>query len=363
VRPPLRSVLQVAGGAVVLVGVVAWLSGSCGRKIAPGESAPRTESAAPAGPLAPVRAVSEEVTEQASGTVASSRHTTVSSKILARIDDIRVRAGDPVEAGDVLVVLDARDLQAREREAQDAATAARSRLALARTELERVQKLFASGVASRRDLDRVVSDDQVAEAEAQRAGQRVQDTQVAVSHAEIRAPVGGVVVDRLAQPGDTAAPGVPLLRIYDPKSLRLEAPVRESLAEHLAVGQHVHVWIDAVHARMDAEIEEIVPQAEPGARTFLVKAGIPPDARIFAGMFGRLEVPAGHRERLEVPAAAVDRIGQLSFVTAVGEGGHTERRLVTTGAEDESGNVEVLSGLQAGEQVQLPPPAPGRPAG
>ncbi len=349
----LRSVLQVGAGLLAVVATVAWLSGSCRPKIQPGDAASPSAGGG-SGTVAAVERTIEPVVEQASGSIESSRHTTVSSKILARIEDVRVRAGSDVKEGDVLVVLDARDLEARVREAREATAAARSQLALATSERSRTAALRNAGIAPERDVDRAESAYRVATAELERAEQRQRDAEVGLSHAEIRSPVTGRVVDRLAEPGDTAAPGTPLLRIYDPGLLRLEAPVGESLAQHLAVGQQLQVVIDAVDEHLDGEVEEIVPQAEAGARTFLVKVRFAPNPRVFAGMFGRLSVPAGERERLRIPAAAVEEVGQLEFVDAVGADGRIERRLVTTGARDESGRVEVLSGLSASDTVRLP---------
>jgi RND family efflux transporter MFP subunit len=349
----LRNTRRGRAAFVLVLGTLALLSANCGRKTQPGEVTRGGVGAASSARVATVELAVEPVVEQVSGTVASARHTTVSSKILARIDDVKVRAGSEVAVGDVLVVLDSRDLEARVREAQDARAAASSRLELAKSERDRAEKLFSQGVAPRHDVDRVLSAFKVASAELERAEQRLRDAEVGLSHAELRSPVAGRVVDRLAEPGDNAAPGVPLLRIYDPTVLRLEAPVRESLAHRLSVGQHLFVYIEVTSERLDGEVEEIVPEAETGARTFLVKVRFPPHAGLLSGMFGRLEVPAGERERLRIPAAAVERIGQLEFVTMMGEGKRQERRLVTTGTRDDAGNIEVLSGLAAGERVRV----------
>jgi hypothetical protein len=85
-----------------------------------------------------------------------------------------------------------------------------------------------------------------------------------------------------------------------------------------------------------------------------VKVSLPrTDARLFAGMFARVAIPAGERRRLLVPEAAVERVGQLEFVTVVADGGDAERRLVTTGERAPGGQVEALSGLGAGERVRV----------
>ena len=127
--------------------------------------------------------------------------------------------------------------------------------------------------------------------------------------------MSGRVVDRLAEPGDTAVPGRPLLRIYDPTVLRVEVPLRESLAVRLTVGAPLKVRVPSLDEEVEGVIDEIVPFAEPGARTLLVKVRLPYDARLFAGMFARAAFPAGERVWLVVPERAVERVGQLEFVT------------------------------------------------
>jgi len=345
-----RAWMRLAALVSVLGAALWWLSGGCHERIAPGELE-RAQGSAPATAL--VEEVLEPVVEEASGTLVSARHTTVSAKILARIEDVRVRAGSEVREGDVLIVLDARDLDARLREAREALAVAEAEQQLALAERARVERLFAQGVSSRQEFDRAISVDRVTRAEVERATQRVADMEVGVSHAEIRAPVSGRVVDRLAEPGDIATPGTPLVRIYDPGALRLEAAVRESLAQRLRVGQPLRVHVEATQLTIKGVLEEIVPYAEPGARSFTAKIRLPPEPQLFAGMFGRVEIPAGREPRLRVPARAIERIGQLEFVDALGPDGAIERRLVTTGSVDAAGRAEVLSGLAPGERVVL----------
>lgn len=348
----LRPLLRLAAGALALGAALVWLSGGCGERIGPGQDIEAEGARAPEGAAtAPVEERTTPAVEWASGTIASAHETTISSKILARIAAIPVSAGSVVETGDVLVRLDARDLQARAQEAREALRAARARLDLAVAERDRIEKLVAGGAASRQQLDQARSAHRVAVADVQAAEQRVRDAEVGLSHAVITSPVPGRVIDRLAEPGDTAAPGAPLLRIYDPGTLRLQAPVRESLAVALEAGQRLRVEVDAIGATFDGTIDEIVPFAEPGSRTLLVKIRLPLDARLYAGMFGRAAVPAGEARRLLAPADAISRVGQLEFATVVDAEGRTERRLVTTGTRQGDGSVEILSGLTAGERV------------
>jgi membrane fusion protein, multidrug efflux system len=349
-----RRGLEAALGLIAVTSAVVWLSGGCGARVAPG-TVEVAGALAQGGGVASVEAVTAPAIEWASGDVASARHTAVASRVLARIEEIRARAGSVVSEGDVLVVLDARDLQARVGEAAEALRSSKAQLELARLERARVEELFRTGVAPRQRLDEVRSKLRAAEAAFEGRKQALDAATAAASFAEIRSPVSGRVIDRLAEPGDTAVPGQPLLRIYDPTRLRVEAPVRESLAVHLTVGDVMRVDVPALGEPVEGRIDEIVPFAERGARTLLIKVSLPrTDGRLFAGMFARVAIPAGERRRLLVPDLAVERIGQLEFATVIDSDGSVERRLVTTGEPAGDQAVEVLSGLQAGERVRLP---------
>ena len=349
-----RRVAEAALGVLVLGAAVSWLSGGCEERVAPGRV--EAETAAAEGRAVPVEESSEPAVEWSSGQLASARHTAVSSRVLARIEEVRVRAGSRVAEGDVLVVLEAGDLAARVAGAEQALRSAQARLALAKSEHARAEQLFREGVGTRQRLDQAAAELRAAEAGASGVGESLTEARTTRSFTEIRAPVSGRVVDRLAEPGDTAVPGTPLLRIYDPTVLRIEAPVRESLAVGLRVGQTLRVEIPALGTPLDGQLDELVPFAEPGARSVLVKVRLPGgDERLFAGMFARVAVPAGERRRLLVPAAAVERIGQLEFVDVVGEGGARERRVVTTGEPAAGERVEILSGLRAGESLFVSP--------
>jgi RND family efflux transporter MFP subunit len=360
-RSRTRRFLEAVGGTVLLLLALSWLSGGCEEQTPPGRVALPELETADAGERVRVEERVEEATEWASGEVASERHTVVSSRVLARIEEVRVAAGSRVEQGDVLFVLDARDLKSRVGEADEALRAAQARLELAQSESERVQALFEKGVASKRQLDQATSELRAAEASARGFDEAREQSRTAFSFAEIRAPVSGRVVDRLAEPGDTATPGTPLLRIYDPTLLRVEVPVRESLAVHLRVGQPLEVEIPALGESLQSVIGEIVPLAEPGARTLLVKVRLHKvDERLFAGLYARVAIPAGERKRLLVPSGAVQEIGQLSYVDVVTEAGGRERRLVTTGRKEPDDRIEILSGLQPAETVWVPRmPSPG----
>jgi multidrug efflux pump subunit AcrA (membrane-fusion protein) len=145
-----------------------------------------------------------------------------------------------------------------------------------------------------------------------------------------------------------------MLVLYDPGSLRLEAPVMENLAVKMEIGDRVNVHIDALGRDVGARVDEIVPQAEAASRSFLVKVALTEADGLYEGMFGRMQIPSGVRRHLCLPTAAIQKLGQLQFVDVVAPDGMTlERRFITTGRLGSPYQVEVLSGLEAGDRVVL----------
>jgi membrane fusion protein (multidrug efflux system) len=347
-RPLLRRALGPVLGLVVMVLLVLWMSGAFEQRIAPGLVARAPRHAPADATVVTLRDETVPVVEEAAGTVQAARRTLVSARILATIRAIPVRAGDEVNAGDVVVELDDRELRARVAEAERQVEGARAARRKSAADFGRAQQLLRQGVVSRSEYDRMESAAKVADADLARGEETLQAAKVALSYARILAPVTGRVVDRLAEPGDTAAPGKPLLALYDPRSLRMEVPVRESLLGHLAVGDPLEVRVgDAV---VHGVVDEIVPEAQAGSHSVLVKIGLPREQGIYTGMFGRVRIPAGTRHRTVVPAGSVERVGQLTYVTTVEDDGTLARRLVTLGPKADDG-WEVLSGLRPGDRV------------
>jgi membrane fusion protein, multidrug efflux system len=356
----LASAARILGATAALVLIVLWMSGAFAGKVEPG-TVPPPSRVAPAGVATGVVAEEEvPVIEEAAGTVQAARRTSVSSRILAVIADIRVRAGDAVKEGDLLIELDDRELRAQVEQAKRAVDATDATFAGTSNDFERARQLLRDGVISRSEFDRAESAFRVAEAEQARARQALQGAEVALSYASLKASVSGRVIDRLADPGDTAVPGRPLLSLYDPEALRIEVPVRESLVSSLQLGDPIEVRMGTAKEPIAGAVDEIVPQAEAGSRTFLVKIGLPKQDAIYTGMFGRAILPSGTRRRVVVPAAAVERVGQLTFADVVDDERRLARRLVTLGQPTPSGDLEVLSGLRPGETVLVA--ESGRPA-
>ena len=344
--------VPLTAGLVALVLAIAWLAGTFETKITP--STPTAESVPLANqPTDLVHEVTKDYIEEAVGTLKAASRTVVSAKVLARIEEITVSAGDQVSEGDVLIRLDSQDLQARLKQADQAVIAATATRKEAETSHQRNKRLVEQNAVSRSEFDKSTRHLEVSRAEELRAQQAVIEAKVMLAYATINAPRSGRIVDRLAEPGDTSRPGEPILVLYDATSLRLEAPVVEHLAVKLRAGDKLDVYIDALDREVESTIDEIVPQADAPSRSFLVKASIPRSDDLFEGMFGRLRIPAGQRRHLCLATNAIHKVGQLEFVEVVTSDGNIEKRFIKTGRLGMPSRIEVLSGLKAGERVVL----------
>jgi RND family efflux transporter MFP subunit len=353
--------LTVAVASLVVLGtVIAWMSGMFRSRVEPDWTARQAEKTSDLA-VEPVQEVVKPVVEEAVGTLRAANRTIVSSRLLATVAEIGVVAGQEVQRGDVLIVLDAAEYDRRIEQAQQLLAAAESTLEFAETDFERSKRLIPQNAISQAEFDAASNRLLVAQAEKLRAQQMVAEAEVMLSYRVISAPKAGRIVDRFAELGDLVQPGSPLISMYDAASLRLETPISEQLATTLRVGQSLTAYIDAVDREVTATVREIVPQADAASRSFLVKAAIEPSPDLYEGMFGRLRIDGGQRRHLCVPEDSLIRIGQLEYIDVRLPNGLVERRLVRTGSLGMPGRVEVLSGVQSGELVLRQPKSADSP--
>jgi len=363
---------------MVLLAVLTLIS--CGH-----EEARKPEAAAVA-PL-PVQAAAASVqswpqTYEATGTVRARTTSIVASKVMGYVQQVNVRVGDRVRAGQLLVALDARDLEVNLRraeagraEAQSAVpeiengiAAAKANLDLAQATFRRMQDLAQKKSISDQEFDeasarlksaqanyevavarRAQIQSKIAEAEQEQRAARIN-----LDYATIAAPFAAVVTDKSVEPGNLAAPGAPLLMLEQEGSYRLEVEVDESKLAAVRTGGSARVTLDALGRCFDARVSEVVPEINSASRAYTVKIDLPALPEIRSGLFGKAAFSMGERRTLTVPAAALQQRGQLQSVFVV-ENGAARTRLVTTG-ERRQDAVEVLSGLSAGEKVVVAPP-------
>ena len=352
-----QKILMPIIALTILLLMVAWLAGSFDEKVSPALNKDINKSqnmaAIDKNNTYKVVASTDTIFESVSASVEAKQATIISSRILARIDSIKVRAGDKVKRGDQLIQLEQGDLQSQVLQAKQNVNALLARHQEAKQNLDRSLTLIKKQLISEFDLDKKRADYQSIVAELTAAEQALSQTTTTLNYATLVAPIDGLIVNRFAEPGDTAQPGTKLLSLYNPLSLRVEAQVREGLALTLTLGQRIEIELPSINKTIIGEIEEIVPAANTGSRSFLIKTRISYHENLLSGMYARMLVPAGEQIRLNIPANKVAQIGQLNFVW-LNVNGKVQRRFIRLGKTQKNGMVTVISGLIAGDEVITP---------
>lgn len=302
---------------------------------------------------------------EAVGTLRAAETSQLAAQLMGTIVEIRVREGDHVQRGQVLAVID--DAQPRaaldratagEMAAQQEISASESDLSLAEATFKRYQTLYDRKSVSPQEFDEIKARYQAAQArrEMARAGQSqakaaLQQARTALSYAQIVAPFDGLVTEKKADVGTLATPGMPIFTVEDLRRYRLEATVNETDLHFVRQGQQVSVSIDAIGDRgLKGKVVEIVPAADPGSRSFLVKIELPSDPALRSGLFGRAQITRGERTALLVPRTAIVERGQLQGIYVLDQNRIVGLRYITLG-KPSAQQVEVLAGLQPGEML------------
>ncbi len=369
--------------SAVLVGLLT-LTTACSSHSAtadPNESSPPVDVS-----VAPVDHREWATFVEAGGVLRARTSAVVSSRLLAPVLAVHVRAGDRVRRGQVLIELDAAAPRAEAARATasvdaarlsaDAAAAdlagAKASLTLARATHDRIRRLHDTRSATPQELDDAVAALAAADArataahasraaagsvlEAARAGAEAGG--IVAGYGRLLAPFDGVIARRDVDPGTMATPGVPLLVIDDANAPRLEVDLDATRVAGIGPGHAALVRIDRdgsaapwVAGRV-AEVARL-DSAAPAFRVRIDVTGLPAER---AGLFGRARLPAASRDAVTAPAAAIVQRGQLTLAFVVGADAVARLRTVRTGDRQDD-RVEIVAGLTLGEQVVLHPAA------
>lgn len=334
------------------------------------------------------RIVDVEGSFEAGGVVQARTTASVAARLVAPVLEVRVKPGDRVRTGQVLVVLDGRDLEAHTRAAAagesaagDGAVAAQAEersahasLALAQATYDRIATLHGKRSATAQELDQATSVLRAAESRVHAAAARAKEAAAGIRRARasrdaaaatesflrVTSPFDGLITEKMVEPGNMAAPGQPLLRVEDTRGFRVDVRVDASRAAGLAPGLKVEVSLDDGAARpvVVGTVSEVSRAVDADQRASLVKVALSGDVTdLRSGAFARVRFPGAPRRALTVPPQAVLTQGQVTSVFVVEA--HTARlRLVRVRGG------EVLAGLSDGDVVIVSPPpglADGRP--
>ena len=304
-------------------------------------------------------------TVQATGTIRAREAATLSAQVMGRVQQVLVREGDSVKAGQMLIVLDDATLRSSNEQAQAAVKAAESQQIAAQTNadlaastLARYKQLQSQKSVSSQEMDEVTrrAEAATAQADALRAQATVAKAQLSGSQAmlnysRVSAPFSGVITGRMIDPGALASPGVPLVQIESVGSLQLRTTVAESAIAFVHTGMKVRVSIDsASNTDPLGIVSEIVPAADASSHTFSIKIDLPPSKNLRAGMYATAEIPTDSKQAIFAPRSAIVIRGSLSCAYVLDSNKVAQLRYVTLGKSHED-LVEILSGIARDERL------------
>ncbi len=322
----------------------------------------------------------------ATGYVVARRMATVSAKITGKVQEVLIEEGQKVAAGDVMARLDPIDAEAQRNLAASQLTAARSEIGSVQAQLNeaeanatRMESLVRQKLVSTSQYDQAIAQRDALRAQlvtaqrnAQVAGSQLRIAEQDLDNTVVRAPFGGVVIAKAAQPGEIVSPlsaGGGYTRtgigtIVDMDSLEVEVEVGEAFIGRVQPKMPVEATLNAYPDwKIPAEVIAIIPAADRGKATVKVRIALKVrDPRIVPDMGVRVsflekatpDAAVAQKPGVLAPAAAIaSRDGtNVAFVVADEKVSQRELRLGRTLGDDR----EVLDGLAGGDTVVLDPP-------
>jgi RND family efflux transporter MFP subunit len=307
--------------------------------------------------LAPTDVVKAQQRELAqglpvSGSLRAVNSAVVKARIAGELQGLTLREGDPVKAGQLVARVDATESQARVRQAQQQADAARSQIEIAQRQYDNNKALVDQGFISKSALDTSMNNLQSAQANYKAAAANVDLARKGLDDTQLRAPITGVVSQRLAQPGERVGVDTKVIEIVDLSRLEMEAALSAGESMEVRVGQQAVLQVEGSARPVTARVARINPSAQAGSRSVLVYLAIDNGAGLRQGMFAQGTLGTGTASALAVPLSAVRTDKPQPYVQVV-EDNKVVHKGVQTGARGQADNevMVAVQGLAPGAQV------------
>lgn len=298
-----------------------------------------------------------EVTGQVEGVQSAN----ISTRVMGTITSMRVKAGDQVKAGQVLFTINAADIKAKT--AQTGAMIAQADAAMqsAKKDYERYTALYKQQSATAKELEQITLQYKSAQANLEVMKQMKNEVNANLSYTTVTAPFAGVISQKLAETGSIASPGMPVLTLEQTGNLQVSALVPENMITSIAVGNIVDMNINAAEKKLTGKIIQINTSSQFTGGQYVVKISLPTaeTKKLYSGMYVNIEIPIKEssihtvqNNAVTVPENSIVYKDQLTGLYTATAENTALLRWVRLGKK-QAGQVEVLSGLSAGEQFIL----------
>ncbi len=290
-----------------------------------------------------------------SGSLRAVDVSTIKARVPADVRQVLVREGESVRAGQIVVVTDGTEYEARVAQARGNLDAARAQLEIATKTRDNNRVLVEKGFISRNAFDNAESQYAAAEANVAAARGAMNIVQKSLNDTVIRTPISGLVAARYVQPGEKVSPDNKLLDIVNLQKMELEAAVPTSDIAQIVVGQRVSLHIEGLPETFDGKVVRVNPSTQAGSRSVLVYVQVAnPKNVLRVGMFAEAQLVLKAKQGIvALPQSAVRKDSQGTFVYTIADG-QLNKTPVTVGIDGRSDDeylTEIVSGLDFGVQV------------
>lgn len=289
----------------------------------------------------------------AEGMVEAVRQSTLAAQIAGQIVELKVKVGDSVKAGQVLLRIDPRAAEQVVSGSQSQLAEAQAGLTNALRSYERNKQLFAQKFISKAGLDQAELDYKAAQARVGALQASAGQAFTAKTFTTITAPYAGVVAATPIEVGDMATPGRALVTVFDPASMRVLATLSQSGLRDVKLEMPVQVEVPAAQRRLTAKQVTLVPLVDSRTHTARLRLELGNAVGLLPGQFARAYFTTGVARKLVIPERAVLRRSEVTAVYVLAAGGQPQLRQIRVGEASPDGYVEVLAGLREGERIAL----------
>lgn len=352
-----RNLWILPGAAIAVIAVLVWrlsTPSDTPAPPAPAAAAPATLELSPQD-IFTARSETVSVGLPVSGTLKATQTALVKVRVAGELMDLVVREGDEVKAGQVIARIDPTEHQARWRQARQQADSARAQLEIAQKQLDNNEALVKQGFISQTALQTSQMSLSGARAAWQAAVAAADVAQKALDDATLKAPIGGRIAQRLAQPGERLAIDARVVEIVNLGQFELEAALPAQDAASVQIGMKAELQVEGLGEVVAGTVLRINPSTQAGSRSVLVYLGVPGREGLRHGAFAQGALGTRSEQAIAVPLGSVRTDKPQPYVQLI-DGDMVRHVPVQTGTRVQVGNQTrvVVSGLSEGAQVLAP---------
>ena len=274
---------------------------------------------------------------------------------------LKVKVGDHVNKGQLLATISNQDIMAKRGQTDAMIAEAQAAVSSAQKDFDRFTALYKQQSATAKELDNVTLQYNAAKARMDGAKQMRNEVNAQLGYTSLTAPFSGIVIQKLADAGSMASPGMPILTIEQSGSYQVSAAVPENSINQIKQGTEAIVTIKALDKTIKGTVTQINQSSQYTGGQYIIKVSIPDNEKkgLYAGMYANVAIAVKAADAVKtpgnsvmVPLSSIEHKDQLAGLYTISSNNTALLRWVRLG-KTYGDNVEVLSGLEMNERFIL----------